>query len=304
MKPMLATPSTGASGRLAIEIGSLAGTHAFDLKLDGIRAMLRIGYPGEQPNLVNRNGVDISARFPDVLALATPYAGPAVTLDGEIMALDNSFESVLTRDKSTTPGAVARGMEKYPCTFFAFDVVDVGTASIEHLPWAERREILDDLQLGAIQTTPFSYDPSYLQQCREVGAEGVIAKRLNGRYQAGRRSPDWVKFKCLHRVTCIVTSYMAGTGSRSHFGAMFLSLIDTTKGELVPVGKVGTGFKASDIAALKDALDHERVLLAEIECLSVTKKDRQLRFPVWKGLRRDITPLDCTIDQLATIPTS
>lgn len=306
MKPMLATPSTGASGRPAIDIATLVDTHIFDLKLDGIRAILRMGYEGESPTLTNRNGVDITARFPDVILGAENYVnggGLPVTLDGEIMAADNSFESVAIRDKQSTPAKVAAAMERMRCFYFAFDMLDVDNVSLVHQPWHERRFALDSHvgESKIIQLTPWSPDPAFLQQVREQGMEGVIAKRREGQYQPGRRSPEWIKFKCLHRITCIVTGYEPGQGSRSDFGAMFLALIDSEAGELVPVGRVGTGFRAADIPDLKEALDNQQVLLGEIECLNVTKT-RQLRFPVWKGIRRDITPLDCDVEQLKALP--
>ncbi len=299
---MLATPSTGASGRAPITLASLAGTHVFDLKLDGIRAMLRMGYEGESPSLVNRNGVNIAERFPDVIEVARTYGGLPIMLDGEIMARNGSFESVAIRDKQANPANVARSMATIPCVYFAFDVVDYAGVSLVHKPWTERRFVLDDVAEDyGLWTTTWSDDPCFLEQVREMGMEGVIAKRKTSQYQPGRRSPEWIKFKCLHRITCIVTGYEPGEGSRAHFGAMHLALIDTEKGELVPVGRVGTGFRHADIDDLKSALDQQQVLLGEIECLNLTKGG-QLRFPVWKGIRRDVTPLDCTIDQLKTLP--
>ena len=220
------------------------------------------------------------------------------------MAADNSFESVAIRDKQANPAAVQRAMTRMRCFYFAFDMLDCDGVSMVHQPWHERRFTLDAVvgESKIIQLTPWSPDPAFLQQVREQGMEGVIAKRRESQYQPGRRSPEWVKFKCLHRVSCIVTGYEPGQGSRAEFGAMHLALIDPERGELVPCGRVGTGFRQSDIADLKQALDRQQILLGEIECLNVTKTG-QLRFPVWKGRRLDLTPLDCTVDQLKTLPT-
>jgi bifunctional non-homologous end joining protein LigD len=137
------------------------------------------------------------------------------------------------------------------------------------------------------------------EQCRDLGMEGVIAKRAGSLYHPGRRSPDWIKFKALHRVSCVPTAYERGEGSRSHFGAMHLAMVGPTGP--VPVGRVGTGFTEREITDLKGRIDRGELFVVEIECLNVTKGG-VLRFPVYKGVRSDLSPLDATIDQLGTLP--
>lgn len=312
---MLASPTTGASNRTPITPESLGAGWAFDLKIDGIRCqahLQRRGYPDTPPDggplraedvtLTNRNKVDITSRFPDVvMQMVTTFKdwrGIAMLLDGEILAVDGTFSTTATRDKN---GARAdSAAQAHPCLLTVFDVLLDDDGDLARLPWAHRRIKLDDLEnTYGLRVTPYSMDLDFLDFVKDAGGEGVIAKRVTSNYVKGR-SKDWLKFKNTHSVTCLVTGYEPGNGSRKDFGAMQLVMIGG--GNLVPVGRVGTGFTERTIASLKASLDNHEVLVVEIECLNVTK-DRQLRFPVFKGLRTDVHPIDCTIDQLDTIPT-
>lgn len=301
MRPMLASPSTGASNRVPISIDSLAGTHAFDVKLDGIRAFAH--WDGEQLRLVNRNGVDITRKYPDLTGPAEQHiAGrrTSLLLDGEIVAVDGRFETVLTRDKQENSHAIARAATQHPVAFYAFDL-----PTTERQTWTERRTRLEALgvdQIPGFHLTTVSHDPAFLQQVCALGLEGVIAKRTTSLYESGARSRSWVKFKNLHRVTCLVAGYEPGQGSRSHFGAMLLAMVDPA-GQIVSAGRVGTGMTAAQTHELKARIDAREVLVVEIECLGVTS-GAVLRMPVFKGVRTDVDVLAATTAQLATLPRS
>ena len=299
IKPMLAVASTGASNRAPVAIESLAGTHVFDLKVDGVRAIL---YREPVVRLVNRAGVDITAKFPEIVAQVR--AG-GVPLDGEIFADDNSFETTLTRDRQERKASIARMALSHPCRFVAFDLPGDTTS-----PWTERRKQLDKevrwtylyaTDPRRLTVSPWSDDPEFFDHVRDQGMEGVVAKRKMSRYRPGKRSPDWIKFKTVRRVTAIVAGYQPGHGSRRHFGNMQLVMLDADHNP-VDVGTVGSGFTDRKTHELKALLDAGQILCVEIEALNVTS-GRKLRHPVYKGIRSDMSPLDCTIDQLDTLPT-
>lgn len=293
IKPMLAVASTGASNRAPVAIETLAGTHVFDLKVDGMRAFLE---RSPRARLINREGVDISAKFPEIID-AIPGDGPL--LDGEIFADNNSFETTLTRERQEKQASIFRMARSHPCRFVAFD------APLAPGIWLDRRAVLEDLvtdiDTDRVTFTPYSSDPAFFEQVRAMGMEGVIAKRKTSRYQPGKRSSDWIKFKTVRRVTAIVLGYQPGHGSRSHFGNMQLVMLDADHNP-VDVGTVGSGFTEAKTHELKAMLDAGQILCVEIEALNVTS-GRKLRHPVYKGIRSDLSPLDCTIDQLDTLPT-
>lgn len=286
--PMLAMASTGASGRNPVTLDTLdLSQWTLDLKLDGERAFLM----GDGA-ILNRKGENITHRFPEI------HNPTGQWLDGEIVALDNSFETVLSRGAQESRVAIKRGAEMHPCRFVAFDL-----PRDYDLPWATRRVRLEQYaEEFNFPITVISSQRSFFDEVQKLGMEGVIAKNNISRYRFGVRSKDWVKFKHLYRVTCLVAGYTPGTGSREHFGALLLALLDE-KGDVVSVGRCGSGFTDRQTYDMKQRIDVGELLVVEIETVNVTSGGT-LRFPVFRGLRTDVAATDCTTAQLTALPRS
>lgn len=303
IRPMLAAPSTGTGSRRAVDLATLLhGTHYFDLKLDGLRAILY--WDGVTMRLVNRSGVDITRKFPDVEAVGPAFGPIPRILDGELVCDDGMFNSVATRGKQEKPHAIADAVRRLPARFIAFDLLYVGSHDTRSLPYSERRKMLEssvrvinDPQITASMGT--TDGAAMWSSVSTLGLEGMIAKHIDQPYMEGKRSPAWLKFKTVRRVTCIAVGYEPGTGARAHFGAMFLAVIGPDGP--VNVGKVGTGFTETEIQSLKADLDAGKMPLVEIEALNLGSGG-QLRFPVYRGYRTDLSHADATLDQLDTLP--
>lgn len=290
-------PMLAEAGVVPLE--SLAGSHYFDQKLDGIRALA--AWDAEGLMLRNRNGRDISLAYPDLEASAPAFLRGPVILDGEIVAASGSFQDIAKRDRARTLASVAAAIRATPAVFAAFDVLwHPERGDLRHLPAIERREALMELGLAGKtwRTSVASADPALYDQIRLLGGEGVVAKRKTSRYQGGRR-PDWLKYKSKHSVTCIGIGYEPGNGSRAQFGAMLLAMV--ADGKAVPVGKVGSGITVDESLALKAELDAAHLPVVEIECLGVTQSGK-LRQPVYKGCRSDLTLIDAPLSQLEALP--
>lgn len=285
------------------------GRHLFDVKWDGVRAMAFIDHG--QVLLRNRRGADITSRYPDVVAnlLATYPGTNSKVLDGEIIVWNGErfeFTLALKRDsQSLTPkiNALAR---KYPATFMAFDLLWSQGHDLRQLRLQERLELLHGdagvLMPGVLHSTHGLDGVAMWQACEQFGFEGLIAKERTSQY-TGRRHMSWIKLKRLQRVTCIVTGYDPGEGGRrDQVGALHLALLDED-GDLVPVGRVGTGFKQSDHGPLLQVLNAARTdpnahteFLVEVEFMEFQKS--ALRMPSYKGVRFDVTRADCTLSQV------
>lgn len=293
---MLASPSGD------IPLDSLTGTHIFDVKLDGVRAQAFIDTTGTV--LLNRSGTERTHTYPELIASA-PRTDVDVILDGEIVARTGKFEDIARRDKQSRPGDVARGIREIPVCFLAFDILHHGEQDLTRMPYRARRLLLESFMAEHSNThwgaTIVSNDPSLLTHVASIGMEGIIAKRAESRYRAGR-SKDWLKYKVTHRLTCIAVGYEPGEGSRQHFGAMYLAMV-TPDGDVVSVGKVGTGFTTEDTWECKNLLDTATPFVVEIEVANVTRAG-QLRFPVYKGIRSDLSVGDATSEQLGSLPTT
>ncbi len=303
IKPMLASPSTGAGGRRAVELSTLvaSGQYAFDLKLDGLRAVLY--WDGSTVKILNRSLVDITAQFPELVTAAHLLGERPLVLDGEIVADDGTFTSVATRGKTVRAADVAKRAVSLPCKFIAFDLLGLDDNDLCSTPWSMRRQALEVLGGGfpeRFQISMCSDDGATMWKAvSELGLEGLIAKRKNAIYVPGSRSPGWLKFKTVRQITCVAVGYEAGTGSRTRFGALQIALIGPDGP--VSVGRVGTGFNEAEITDLKKRLDAGEMFLVEIEALNRTAAG-VLRFPVYKGVRTDLPLTDATLSQLDQLP--
>jgi bifunctional non-homologous end joining protein LigD len=74
----------------------------------------------------------------------------------------------------------------------------------------------------------------------ELGLEGVVAKRLQSHYQAGRAG-GWLKIKCPRVERFVIGGWTEPGGSRTHFGALLVGQYEAP-GVLRFVGRAGTGF--------------------------------------------------------------
>lgn len=298
---MLATPTKNP----VATIESLApGAWLYEMKWDGMRCLACV--EDGKVTLTARSGSDMTARYPEIVArLAELYPSESRVLDGEVLCFDPStgkpdFNRVQQRQAQSKPAAITMRMRTHPATFMAFDVLWFDGDDLRFTPLAGRQALLDvdSQRYGAdtrvMRSVVFGDGAALWPFVIEQGMEGLIAKERQSLYR-GRRDSAWLKLKNVHRLTAIVTGYEEGEGSRStRIGALFVSLLDAD-GNLVPVGKVGTGLKDSDHAPLLHCLTRGEEFLIEVEYLDF---HNSLRMPSYKGVRTDVTRADCTLDQI------
>jgi bifunctional non-homologous end joining protein LigD len=291
--------------------------YGFEVKWDGIRTVLFCDHG--HLHLQGRNFSDFTPRYPEVRELARELGARRLVLDGEVVAFDDegrpSFERLQARMHLASDSAVKRRMRDTPVTYVIFDLLYLEGRSTMPLPYEDRRQLLDALELeGPAWRTP-AYHPgegsALLEATRELGIEGIVAKRLDCPYEPGRRTSGWIKVKnvCLQDV--VVGGWTPGEGGRSSsLGALAVGVMED--GRLVYVGKVGTGFTERTLAMLGRELEPlrrpdspfdgrqppkgtvfvEPRLVASVEFREWTKSGT-LRAPSFKGLRPDKDPQDC-----------
>ncbi len=233
---------------------------AFEVKWDGVRA---VAY--SQPRrirLLSRNGNDVTVAYPELHALKDAVGAHAVVLDGEIVAFDAdgrpSFEALQPRMHQRAEGAVRRLMRSIPVTYVVFDLLWLDGHSLMDLPYAQRRERLEELGLeGEHWRTPqlqIGDGAGLLAATRKLGMEGVVGKRLDSRYTPGRRDGGWIKIKNHRRQEFVIGGFTEGKGGRAgQIGALELGVYDE-RGELRHAGGVGTGFDETELRRLADLL--------------------------------------------------
>jgi bifunctional non-homologous end joining protein LigD len=270
-------------------------------KLDGVRGMAVVADDGST-RVFNRHRVDTTHRWPEL----TRDSSATVVLDGEIVVVGAGggvdFPQTQRRDAMENARAIAGAAARHPVVFVAFDVTEVGGVNLRFLPLVERLAILDSLTLPpSFVAMPWTTDLVGLW--REViakGGEGIVAKRPDGLYHAGRR-PEWVKVKQQHRLSAVVTGWEPGRGARAGtFGALHLGLWDGQK--IVDVGKVGTGWSTAESARLWGLVQPAPTFpVVEVEYHEVVGVGGaiKLRFPVFVGIRTDVELRECSTAQLA-----
>ncbi len=250
---MLATPGP-------LPPPSSAGRFAYEIKWDGVRALASA--VGGELMLRSRNDRDITRSYPELAPLGPVLAARDAVLDGEIVAFDAagrpSFERLQERMHVDGAGAARERAARTPVTYVIFDLLQLDGVAVLDRAYVERRALLEGLGLhGDAWRTPDFHrgdGPALLAASAQQGLEGLVAKRLDSRYEPGRRSSAWVKVKNMRRQEFVVGGWLPGRGGRaSGIGALLLGYHDNA-GALRYAGRVGSGLGERDRRQLGERL--------------------------------------------------
>ena len=177
------------------------GRWGYEIAWGGLRTMVWCE-PGHIRKSRSRglNGETVEA-FPEVRRIARSLGSTEAVLDGELVVLggDGAPDAERLRErKAATSDSVARRLARdRPATLMLFDILFCDGHPLTDLPYEERRERLESLELnGAAWQTPSWHSGDgrpLLEAARAKGLAGLMAKRLGSPYLPGKRSDDWVK---------------------------------------------------------------------------------------------------------------
>ena len=321
---MLATPVDAEA--LA---GYDPGDYLAEWKWDGIR--VQATSEAGVRRLYSRTGDDIAGAFPDLLA-ALDFEG---TLDGELLVRGAdgtgvaSFADLQQRlnRKTVTAGHLSR----FPAFLRVYDLLVAGAEDLRPLGFADRRRRLEALVPGL---DPLRFDLSPLvpfdgwDDIARLRAdppdpviEGIMLKRRDAPYVAGRPRGPWFKWKRDPRTIDAVLMYaQRGHGKRSGYYSDYTFGVWDGAGALVPVGKAYFGFTDEELTridrfvrsntterfgpvrAVRAEPAHGLVLEIAFEGLQRSPRHRSgiaMRFPRISRLRWDKPPAEA--DRLETL---
>lgn len=304
--PLLA-PMLAVSGRLA----GVRDGFAAEWKWDGVRVLLAAD--GHEVRLTSRRCRDVTHRYPELHTLAVAVPGP-VLLDGEVVALDErarvDFARLQRRMNLEDPARIASAARHTPVVYLAFDLLHDRSGPLLDAPYEQRRERLAALDLsGRHWRAPPHHlgDPAdLLDAARELGMEGIVAKRLGSTYQPGARSRDWRKIPLVDTVEVVVGGYAPVRTTGAGIGALLVGYRDGPGGPLRFAGGVGSGIAGAEARRLQalltplvrdtspfaDPVDRDEAVFVEPEVVVEVRyrqwtRDGRLRHPIYVRLRPD-----------------
>jgi bifunctional non-homologous end joining protein LigD len=234
----------------------------FEVKWDGMRALCFV--EGAGLRVQSANGRDVTASWPELAGLPDAIVGSTAVLDGELIATDDAgrpdFGLLQQRMHVTDPAEVRRRAAEVPVSYLAFDLLYLDGHDLTPLPLADRRRLLDQvLEPGPRwRGSPLHDDgQALLDAADERGLEGVVAKRLDSRYEPGTRTRAWIKVKVRRRQEMVVGGWLPGEGNRAErIGALLVGYHDVPGDHALRfAGRVGTGFREAELQRLADLFE-------------------------------------------------
>jgi bifunctional non-homologous end joining protein LigD len=284
----------------------------FERKLDGIRLLAYRS--GSRVRLLSRNRLERTGSYPEVAEALAGQDASDFVVDGEVVAFEGrqtSFGRLQGRTGIQDPRRARRS--RIAIKLYLFDILHLDGHEVTRLPLRARKRLLRRLLTYGdpirFMTHRVERGQAYHREACGKGWEGVIAKRASAPY-VGRRSADWLKFKCVADQELVIGGWTDPRGSRTGLGALLVGHFED--GMLRYAGKVGTGYNAATLADLRRRLDPleredppfdrgelprkdvhwvEPRLVAQVGFTEWTG-DGRLRHPRFRGLRQDKRPRD------------
>ncbi len=217
--------------------------YLFEIKFDGIRATMHVG-----PStflIFNRNGKEISNLYPELKSIQTKCK-ENIIFDGEIVIFDNnrpSFAKLQERTHLKSKEKMAYFQKKYPVTFVAFDCL-FKNKDLTAKTLMQRKKILNEFS----ENDNFFISPYILekgkklfQTIQEQDLEGIVAKKINSKYEINNRSENWLKIKNFKEGIFFIGAWK----EEKRNAVVSLYLGEYHNNRLFFVGKVAMGKKRS-----------------------------------------------------------
>jgi bifunctional non-homologous end joining protein LigD len=299
--------------------------YAFEVAWHGIRALARIDRG--QVRLWGRDLRDLTGRYPEVQALAA-IAPSETVVDGELIVPDAEGRpdgvALEKRQQAANPEAVARSVAAQPVTYVVYDLLYLAGRSMLKVPLLKRRPRMSEAIRSSARiyvVEPVAEDGLALfEAAQERGLEGIVAKRFDSPYRPGQRHPDWLAIEAVRRQDFAIIGFIPE--ARDHL--LEALIIGTYDGRgYQPAGRVVGGFDGATSKRLRKALDtlpgapastdarwaDDRICWVEprlVVAIRFSEWDRwgQVRFPIFIGLRPEVSPQECVRATMVEPPAS
>src|ERR1041385_253742 len=208
----------------------------YEVKWDGYRAVSYINKG--KVDILSRNNKSFNDKYYPLRQLLAEWKIDAV-IDGEIIVLNEKGQSnfgKLQNWRSEADGEL---------TYYVFDILWYDGLDLMNLPLTDRKKILNDVlpknddRIRLSQVVD-SNGNDFFEAAKQIGLEGIIAKKKDSLYAPDTRSKVWLKIKAHKRQEVVIGGFTKSEGSAKKFSSLLLGVYEGNK--LYYVGKVGTGF--------------------------------------------------------------
>jgi DNA ligase-1 len=250
IQPMLAQPAADVADALA-----RLGTAAFEWKLDGAR--VQVHKADDDVRIYTRGLNDVTAAVPEIVEALRAAPARELILDGETIALGpggepQPFQVTMRRFGRKLDVAATRAA--LPLCAYFFDCLHRDGDALVDRPASERFDALaaalpKNLLMPRLVTGDATAAQSFYADALARGHEGVMAKALDARYEAGNRGASWLKVKRAHTLDLVVLAAEWGHGRRHGFlSNLHLGARDPASGGFVMLGKTFKGMTDAMLA--------------------------------------------------------
>lgn len=291
----------------------------YEVKYDGFRALLTWDTKIQLLSRNNRSLLEIFPEIEDFLLANEEKIRPFLPLhfDGELVFLENSFKSnfgsIQTRGRMRSEQKIKEKAKHSPCHLLVFDVLVLKGKNIASESYTERKKLLqnffeetglplapDDKSRQLLQMVPnYNQFAPVWEKVTLFDGEGVVAKQINNRWEEGKRTTNWVKYKNWKYVSCFVTAYEKSNGY------FYVGVYDEEK--IIPIGQFLFGIEPEEKQSLfkvikenKSGEDDRFIYMTPAICVEIKyleMYEEQMREPHFDRFRFDLSPVDCTYDK-------
>jgi len=272
----------------------------FEVKWDGVRAILFLHKTKGISKIVSRNGKTITHRYPEIIEVVKSSSAiiinckESIILDGEIVVLNKEgrpdFQSHQRRMNVDSIKDIEKLSHKMPATYYLFDILYIDGRNLQSLSFLERRKNLSDVIVqtmknnnnnnnNRIRISDFVDERGIdiFQRIKSMDLEGIIAKNKYSKYIQGARSTNWLKIKDIKSQDCVVIGYTRGEGNRQrYFGSLILAIYDIQEKELRFAGHTGSGFDFGQLNEIYSKFQQMKIERCPAKYISYTNRE-----PVW-----------------------
>jgi bifunctional non-homologous end joining protein LigD len=276
----------------------------YEIKADGYRAQAHLRH--RKVTVYSRTGLDWTKQFGRIAQAVEKLGAREAVIDGEAVVYGSNgvpdFQA-LRRATGAHSSAALR--------FHAFDLLYLSGHDLRHVPYIQRKALLEELLKGApeeliyVEHLQVEDGERVFEHACQMGLQGIVAKRRDSAYHSGR-TQSWLKLKCKKSETFPIIAFVEKLGAKPRrIASLYVGRREGDR--LLYAGKVQTGYTHDAAMEVRERLDPfitktspltipvkkpkatwvEPVVDAEIEYSALTD-DGLLRAAVFKGLRDDL----------------